>query len=327
VDSPRNILSTIKAAKYILVPLHLRPDGDSVGSALGCYHFLRELGKKVVLVSADPIPESFGFLTGVKRIRIGDPAKLDLSRFDLLLFLDHAEAGRLSRSETFSLPSRMVVINIDHHVTNTNFGDLNYVDPASPSTAEILFDLLRRWKARVTPTIADCLLTGIYTDTGGFLYSSTIPATFTKTSQLLRLGADREKVVENSFRSWPPKTLAIWSLILANSRRSGRLLYSYLPLKEIQRLKIKIDELSPARSFATNNLLLAMKGIKAAAMFTEESHRLIRVSLRSKAGFNVANIAKDMGGGGHVNAAAFDHQGSLKETISKTVKLLQRVLA
>lgn len=327
MDSPRNILSTIKAAKYILVPLHLRPDGDSVGSALGCYHFLRELGKKVVLVSADPIPESFGFLTGVKRIRIGDPAKLDLSRFDLLLFLDHAEAGRLSRSETFSLPSRMVVINIDHHVTNTNFGDLNYVDPASPSTAEILFDLLRRWKARVTPTIADCLLTGIYTDTGGFLYSSTIPATFTKTSQLLRLGADREKVVENSFRSWPPKTLAIWSLILANSRRSGRLLYSYLPLKEIQRLKIKIDELSPARSFATNNLLLAMKGIKAAAMFTEESHRLIRVSLRSKAGFNVANIAKDMGGGGHVNAAAFDHQGSLKETISKTVKLLQRVLA
>ena len=70
-----------------------------------------------------------------------------------------------------------------------------------------------------------------------------------------------------------------------------------------------------------------MKGIKAAAMFTEEGHRLIRVSLRSKAGFNVANIAKDMGGGGHVNAAAFDHQGSLKETISKTVKLLQRVLA
>ena len=327
MDSPRNILRTIKAAKYILVPLHLRPDGDSVGSVLGCYHFPRGLGKKVVLVSADPIPESFEFLTGVKRVRIGDPAKLDLSRFDLLLFLDHAETGRLSRSETFSLPSRMVVVNIDHHVTNANFGDLNYVDPASPSTAEILFDLLRRWKARITPTIADCLLTGIYTDTGGFLYSSTIPSTFTKTSQLLRLGADREKVVENSFRSWPPKTLAIWSLILANSRRSGRLLYSYLPLKEIQRLKIKLDELSPARSFATNNLLLAMKGIKAAAMFTEESHRLIRVSLRSKAGFNVANIAKDMGGGGHVNAAAFDHQGSLKETISKTVKLLQRVLA
>ncbi|HLD96638.1 MAG TPA: bifunctional oligoribonuclease/PAP phosphatase NrnA [Patescibacteria group bacterium] len=327
MDSPRNILRAIKSAKSILVPLHLRPDGDSVGSALGCYHFLRGIGKKVVLVSADPIPESFGFITGVKRVRIGDPSQIDLSRFDLLLFLDHAEAGRLSRREDFSLPSQMIVVNIDHHITNPNFGDLNYVDPASPSTAEILFDLLRRWKAKITPTIADCLLTGIYTDTGGFLYSSTIPSTFTKTSQLIRLGADREKIVENSFRSWPPKTLAIWSLILTNSRRSGRLLYSYLPLKEIQRLKIKLDELSPARSFATNNLLLAMKGIKVAAMFTEEKPRLIRVSLRSKAGFNIANIAKDMGGGGHVNAAAFDHRRPLKETISKTVKLLQRVVA
>ena len=327
MDSPRNILRAIKAAKNILVPLHLRPDGDSIGSALGCYHFLRGLGKKVVLVSADPIPENFEFLTGVKRVRIGDPAKIDLSHFDLLLFLDHADEGRLSHSETFSLPSRMVVINIDHHVTNSNFGDLNYIDPVSPSTAEILFDLLRRWKARITPTIADCLLTGIYTDTGGFLYSSTISTTFTKTSQLLRLGADREKVVENSFRSWPPKTLAIWSLILANSRRRGKMLYSYLPLKEIQSLKIKLEELSPSRSFATNNLLLAMKGIKVAAMFTEEKPRLIRVSLRSKAGFNIANIAKEMGGGGHRNAAAFDHRGSLKETISKTVKLLQRLVA
>jgi phosphoesterase RecJ-like protein len=326
VDSPRNILRTIKASKRILIPLHLRPDGDSVGSALGCYHFLQGLGKKVTLVSADPIPGNFGFLTGVKRIRIGDPAKLDLSRFDLLLFVDHSEAGRLSNKEGFSLPSRMVVINIDHHVTNPNFGDLNYVDSTAPSTAEILFDLLRRWKTKITPTIADCLLTGIYTDTGGFLYSSTVPSSFTKASQLIRLGADRGKVVENSFRSWPPGTIATWSLILSNSRRRHKLIYSHLSFKEVQGLKTKLEELSPARSFATNNLLLGMRGIKVSAMFTEEKPHLIRVSLRSKAGVNVANIAKRMSGGGHESAAAFEYRGPLNEAISKTVKLLKNAV-
>lgn len=297
-----------------------------VGSGLACSHFLRGLGKKVTLVSADPIPETFGFLLGTKQVRIGDPAKLDLSRFDLILFLDHAEAGRLSRKEGFSLPSKTIVINIDHHLTNPNFGNLNYIDSTAPSTAEILFDLLRRWKVKITPAIADCLLTGIYTDTGGFLYSSTTPSSLTKASQLIRLGADRGKVVEHSFRSWPPQTLALWSLILANARRRGKLIYSQLPFKEIQRLKIKPENLFPVRSFTINNLLLAIKGVEVSAIFTEERPRLTRVSLRSKAQFNVANVAKEMGGGGHGNSAGFDYRGPLKEAIAKTVKLLQRVV-
>jgi phosphoesterase RecJ-like protein len=316
-------LRTFKSAKNILVPLHLRPDGDSVGSALACYHFLHGLGKRTTVISADPVPESFGFLTGAKRIRVGDPAKIDLSRFDLLLFVDHADKGRLSYEENFSPPPGIVVINIDHHLTNSHFGDLNYVDPVAPSTAEILFDLLRRWKSKITPAIADCLLTGIYTDTGGFLYSSTTPTSFIKASQLIRLGADREKVVENSFRSWPPKTIAIWSRILSNSHRRNKLIYSHLSFNEVRGLKTGTEELSPSRSFATNNLLLGMRGIKVAAVFTEEKPRLIRASLRSKAGVNIANIAKKMGGGGHENAAAFDYHGSLNEAISKTVKLLK----
>ena len=171
MDSPRNILRAIKSAKSILVPLHLRPDGDSVGSALGCYHFLRGIGKKVVLVSADPIPESFGFITGVKRVRIGDPSQIDLSRFDLLLFLDHAEAGRLSRREDFSLPSQMIVVNIDHHNSNDYFGKVNWVELTATSTAEILVSLVESLggnKPLWDTEIATALLTGILSDTQSF---------------------------------------------------------------------------------------------------------------------------------------------------------------
>lgn len=323
VDSPRTILKTLKAAKRILIPLHLSPDGDSVGSTLAFYHFLRDLNKNVVTVGTDPAPEISLFLPGAKRIKNVDPANLDLNQFDALLLLDNADASRFTHSKNFNRPPKLLLINIDHHITNPNFGDLNYVVPEASSACEVIYDLFKLWKVKITPEIASCLLTGIYTDTGGFLFPATDAGSLSKAADLIRRGANREAVVENSFRSWSPKIPKIWSMILNNAKNKGDLVYSTLSYKELSQSKVNPAELYSARSFAVNNFLLAVAGIKAAALFSEEKPRYIRVNLRSKGKYDVSKIAHDLGGGGHRNTAAFGINLPLKKVVAKTIRLLK----
>ncbi len=323
MDSPRNILRAVKAAKRILIPLHLRPDGDAVGSALACYHLFSDLGKKVTVVSADPIPEIFLFLPGAKRIKVVDPNELPLERFDLVFLPDTNSPTRFSRAGKIELPPKVILINVDHHRGNPSFGDLNYIVEDAASAAEVLYDLFRLWRTPLTPEIADCLLTGIYTDTGGFLSPPTTANSLAKAANLIRKGADRARVAEQSFRSWSPKALPLWSQILTNARVRKNVAYSQLPYATLRKVGYFQSGLAEARGFAVNNLLLAIKGVKAAVLFTEEKPRQARVTLRSVGGADVAKVAEHFGGGGHLNSAAFDYRGSFKKIISKTVKLLQ----
>ncbi|MDP1710350.1 MAG: bifunctional oligoribonuclease/PAP phosphatase NrnA [candidate division WWE3 bacterium] len=326
MDSPRNILRAVKAAKRILIPLHLRPDGDAVGSALACYHFFRDLGKKVTVVSADPIPEIFLFLPGAKRIKVTDPSELPLERFDLVFLPDTGAPTRFSKAGKIELPPKVILINVDHHRGNPSFGDLNYIVEGAASAAEVLYDLFRLWKTPLTPEIANCLLTGIYTDTGGFLYPSTTADSLAKAANLIRKGADCTRVAEQSFRSWPPKALPLWSQILTNARIRKNVAYSQLPYTTLHKISYSQSELAGIRGFAVNNLLLAIQGVKAAVLFTEEKPRQARVTLRSVGNADVAKVAEHFGGGGHLNSAAFDYRGPLKKIISKTVKLLQGIV-
>lgn len=323
MTSGKVILRTIKAAKKILIPLHVRPDGDVIGAALALAHFLKNLDKKTTVVSTDPIPEAISFLPGVKKIKIADPLALGLRQFDLLLLVDHAELARFTHAKDFNLPPQLPIVNIDHHLTNRKFGDLNYVDPNAPSTCELLYDLFKLWKVEITPDIAACLLTGVYTDTGGFIYPATTSSSLVKAADLIKRGADREMVVEHSFRSWPKTALKILTMIISNAKTRGATTYTSISYRDLQQNnKIKTD-FSEIKSFAAANLLLAVRGIKTALIFTEEKPRKIRVTLRSRGNINVAQLANAMGGGGHRYSAGFDFNGPLKKAVSKTLKLLR----
>uniref|UniRef100_A0A831Z171 Bifunctional oligoribonuclease/PAP phosphatase NrnA n=1 Tax=candidate division WWE3 bacterium TaxID=2053526 RepID=A0A831Z171_UNCKA len=326
MDSPRNILRAVKAAKRILIPLHLRPDGDSIGSALACEHFLRNLGKTVTVVSADSIPESLLFLPGAKRIKTIDPNDLPLERFDLVFLTDNAASSRFSKAGVIKFPPKVILINVDHHQRNPGFGDLNYVAANASATAEVLYDLFRRWRVPITPEIANCLLTGIYTDTGGFIYPATTADSLIKSADLIRKGADRDRIAEQSFRSWTPKAIQIWSQILANTVVRKNVAYSHLPHTHLRKLNCSQSELAGTRGFAVNNLILAIRGVKAAILFTEEKPRQIRVTLRSVGNADVGKVAEQFGGGGHRNSAAFDYQGPIQKLMTKTVKMVREVL-
>lgn len=297
-----------------------------VGSALATYNFLKGLGKEVTLASADPIPEVCLFLPAVEKIKIIDPRELSLEKFDLIFLADNGSPNRFSNGGKIEIPSKTILINIDHHKSNRNFGDLNYVVSKAVATAEVLYDLVRAWKLPINPEIATCLLTGLYTDTGGFIYPSTTADSLSKAADLIRRGADRDVIAENSFRSWSPKALPIWSQILTNTKIRGAIAYSQIKYPDLRKINPSQSEMSGIRAFAVNNLILSIRGVRAAALFTEEKPRQVRVTLRSIGNADMIKIAEKFGGGGHLNSAAFNYQGALKEVVTKTVKLLQSMV-
>lgn len=322
MDSPNKILKALKQAKKILIPLHVNVDGDSVGSALVLQRFLESWGKQVNVVSADPVPTNLLFLSGAKRIKNFDPADLNLTKYDLLLITDVSSLSRFSRKENFQLPAEIKTLNIDHHASGTKrIADLKYVNPNASSTAELLFDLMKHWKVKVTPEIAQCLLAGIITDTGRFQYASTTPEVLEKSAELIRLGANREEIVFYIYRSWPLPVLSLWATLLSNAKLKGGVLYTTLSQRELKNLKLEDADLSTARSYAASELLRAVKGTEVAVIFTDEEEK-IHVNLRSRMGINVGKVAEMLGGGGHSRSAAFDFKGDLKTAVAETLKLL-----
>ncbi|MDP2735959.1 MAG: bifunctional oligoribonuclease/PAP phosphatase NrnA [bacterium] len=324
MDSPETILKTIKAGKRILIPMHLRPDGDMIGSALALNQFLKSLGKSVTITSVDPLPNDLAFPPGSKQVERRDPANMDLGKFDILLLADNGDSRRYSRSQDLNLPSQLLVINIDHHDSNYGFGDLNYVNQKAASTGEIIYELFKKWRVKITPTIADCLLLAIYTDTGGFLNPKTSADSLAAAADLVKKGGNREKIVDKAFWGWSPKAQAAWAVILKNVRMRKGISYSQISKEELKKSGCTLTELSAAKGFAANSLMLSAERAKAAVIFVEEAPRKVRVNLRSKGKFNVGRIAKSFGGGGHFNSAAFDYDGPLKEAVAKTIRVMAR---
>lgn len=326
MDSPNEILKALKRARKILLPIHINIDGDSVGAVLALRWILKDWKKNVTVVTTDPLAEIYLFLPGAKEVKRSDPAKMDLSKYDLFAALDNGSLSRFSRKKDFKLPSDLMVLNIDHHQTNACYGDLNYVLPQISSTAEILYDLMKDWNLKINKEVASCLLTGIFTDTGGFRYECTTPESMEKAAKLSRTGVDYAEVVNQMTRSWSSAAINLWAKILKNLRIRKRFAYSTLTLEEVRETSIEQQELSGARTFALSYFLRAVKNTDITILFYEERKGWVRCSLRSREGFDVANLAEKMGGGGHTNSAAFDFQGKMKEAIEKTTELVERIL-
>jgi phosphoesterase RecJ-like protein len=326
MDSPEKILKTLRQSKKVLIPLHINTDGDSVGSALALYHLLKRWGRKAEVVSADPLPKNFLFLPGAKGIKEVDPAELDLSRYDLFATLDISPLSRSSRSKNFKVPPGLTLINIDHHPDNEKFGDLNYIIPKATSTTEILFDLLKEWGIKIDKKTAQCLLTGVFTDTNGFQNDKTSPESLEKAAALIRMGADHLEIITNIYRSWSSAALDLWAKALKNLKIEGQFTYSTLTREEIQESGIERWEVSNACSFALDCLIRTIEDTDVAAMFSEKQQGKVYCSLRSRPGFNVAQIAEKMGGGGHAYAAAFEIGGKMERVVDKTIKLVKDTL-
>jgi phosphoesterase RecJ-like protein len=304
-----------KANKVFLIA-HVDPDGDTIGSTLALAHAMKSMGKDNTLACSDPVPPTLSFLPGVEWF--GTPPVAD---HDLIIAVDVSDRGRLGPDYGHVVELDVPLLNIDHHVTNTEFGTANLVDTDAVATSEIIFDLLRELDVSLDQTLATCLLTGIVTDTRSFSTSSTTPRALEVSSELLKAGASLIEVNEHYYKSKSLGTLRLWGKMLDRMQLEGRLVWSVNSLEMREQCHAGFGD-----GDGIVNLLASVREASAAIVFFEKESQRIEISIRSRPGVDISPIALHFGGGGHPQAAGAMLEGCLEQVMPEVLRKAQAVL-
>jgi phosphoesterase RecJ-like protein len=299
----------LRNAGEVAISCHVSPDGDAFGSMLGLGLHLESLGKKVWMSwgSAEAvIPDNYTFLPGVEKIV---PQDRFPDTVEVFVAIDCGDQRRLDLLTPKFLAAGTKV-NIDHHVSNTNYGDINLVDHHRASSAELALELIQRMGGEVTPEIATALYTGVVTDTGRFQYSNTSPATLQAAVALREAGADHLTVAEQIFESAPFDQLRILGKVLSRAKLEDGVVFSWLLMEDLDGLGLEIAE-----DFI--DFLKVVKEADVAMILKERPEGGWRVSLRSRTELDVSAVAQSFGGGGHTKAAGFSIKGELDEVLAR----------
>jgi phosphoesterase RecJ-like protein len=282
-----------------LISTHVHPDADAIGSVLAMREMLSQIGTNSKVVLEEGCPPRYRFLPGGDEIvNLRD---VDHGKFSAAIILDSGSLDRIGDVQALLSPNAKIV-NIDHHVSNTRFGKLNFVNTTCSATGELLFELASAMNLRMTADLASNLYAGILTDTGRFRYSNTTPRTMQVVGKLMSEGADAFAITDLMYYDIPSNDLLSLGAILATLELFADGLVSTLSVK-LERLVGDPDTVV--------DLALSVHGVEVAAMFSETHEGKIRVSFRSKHVVDVSAIAEKFGGGGHIRAAGCRMLGTL----------------
>lgn len=295
------IKEKLAAANNIIVASHVRPDGDAIGSLLGLGLALQNAGKSVQMVLVDGMPSSYKYLEGSDLVR-----KAPNGSHDLFITVDCADFKRVGKTfENFGRPD----INIDHHITNEKFGDLNLIEPEEVATSAILTNHLPEWDLEITKPIAAALLTGIVTDTLGFRTSNTTPESLRQAATLMEKGVDMPDLYMRALVRKSFSAAKYWGAGLSSLESKNGIVWGTLTLADRK-----------STGYGGNddadliNMISAIDNNKVGMVFVEQSDNHVKVSWRAlEQGVDVSPVAKYFRGGGHAAAAGADIQGSLSE--------------
>lgn len=320
------IINQIKKSKKILVTSHSDPDGDAVSSLLAMGLTLSYLGKKTTLYNYSPIPAVYRFLPSVERI-------IDhiepVNGYDTAMILDCGDISRVGPAGE-NIGRIPVVINVDHHISNTGFGDLQLVDPDACSTAEIVYRIIKALKIRIDRDIATSIYTGILTDTGSFRFSNTNQAAFAISQEMTELGVEPYNVAQHVFGTYSLERIKLLNLALDSLEISEN---GKLSIMTVTNAMFDFTETQPEDVDGMINYARRIQDVKVAALIQEqrngrprsENKRRFHVSLRSDGSVDVAAIAGAFGGGGHPSAAGFQAETSLMQLKSDIITLAQNL--
>lgn len=306
------ILDLLQTKRRFLILLHVNPDGDSIGSSIGLGLALIGVGKEVTLVSPDEIPQTYRFLAGSEKFV---PPGQVTGRFDAALFLD---CGDLERTGPAADLIRLcdVKVNIDHHITNPSYGDLNYIDPTAAAVGEQIYHLISAAGWEITETIANALYASIVTDTGSFRYENTTPDSHLIAAHLLTFGAQPQVISREIYESRSEAATRLLAAALASLRVDGDgTVASVVVRREMYRVSCASDE--DAEGLV--NYPRAIAGVEVAIAFREVGEQQVRVNLRSKQFVDVSRVAARWGGGGHARAAGCTIQRPLDQARADVV--------
>lgn len=312
-DAHSAIRERLARSKRVLITSHVRPDGDAIGSLLGLGLALQSGGRSVQMVLRDGVPENMRHLKGSDQI-VTTPS----TDFDTYIVVDSGDLKRVGEENILRQPD----IQIDHHVTNARFALINLVDPDAVATSAILAEALPKWGFLIDRDVADAFLTGIITDTMGFRTSNMNSRALRVAADLVDLGADLPNLYFKGLVSHSFEAARYWGMGLTSLQQRDRLIWATLRAED--RAAVGYNNLDDAD---LTNLLSSINDGDIAVLFIEHAPDLIKISWRSRPGWDVSQIAERFGGGGHAAAAGAEIRGSLEAVqalvLDATEKLLQ----
>ena len=326
---PKEIVKEVKLSKSIILTAHINPDGDALGSLLAFYFMIDEYCKKnnmekmIKIVVDDKLPKYMRHFEDTGLIwdyeKFCEKFKKNFQnneKFDLFISLDCANQERYERAAEIKKLSKKS-INIDHHVSNTEHADFNYVEDIC-STGELLYQFLKIFDIELTKKIAEYMYLGIINDTGNFRHDNVTPHTFLVCSKLIEAGMNNHKIANIIF-AVSEKQVDFIGEVYKNKKvdEKYKFVSYYLTQEKMKELGIEKDDTN-----STSEMLLKIEGMEISLFVREQEDGLLKGSFRANDKYNVNKIASIFGGGGHIKAAGFKTDLSFEEILEKTYEEL-----
>ncbi|MCI8412330.1 MAG: bifunctional oligoribonuclease/PAP phosphatase NrnA [Clostridia bacterium] len=311
------ILKEIEKAQSIVILTHESPDGDAIGSGLALKFMIEKLDKKVDVI----IPEYsrlFDFLPSVEEIK----EESEIKNYDLAISVDCATFKRMAKREYFDKANKTIVI--DHHGSNNMYGDLNYVNPVSPSCCEILAGMIQYFEIDITKEIGICIMTGIITDTGGFRHQGINPETFEFTAELIRKGVNIPEIYKKTLRTTTKANFELTKRVMNRMEffEEGKIAFTYITSEDEKEVCAE-----PGDHEGLVNIGMDIEGVEVSIFIRQkDEENAYKISLRSFDKINVSDICLMFGGGGHPRAAGALVQGDVEQVKQKVIKEVRKAL-
>lgn len=306
----------IQSASRILLVSHVAPDGDAIGSMLGLALLLRDQDKELTLACEDRVPDLYTWLPGS-----ADIVRQASGPYDLIVSLDCSDRRRMGTVFHHDLEG-VPLLNIDHHVTNTLFGTVNWVDPSSVATTQMLLKLADALGWALSAPVADCLLSGLVTDTRSFRTYNVDTEAMRAVLRLMEAGAALNEIARKALDQRPLASVRLWGQAIDGLQTDGEVLWT-----EVTRDMRQRWGLSENGDSGLANFLSGVREAKAVVVFTERDNGTIDVGMRSVPGYDVAKVAYRLGGGGHPQAAGCTLEGELPAIKERVLDEVRRGLA
>ncbi|BBD07921.1 DHH family phosphoesterase [Desulfovibrio ferrophilus] len=319
MDSPIKAISQrLRDGESFLIVAHSSPDGDAIGSSTALGHILQSMGKRVVLYNESRLPKPFCW------VPLPCPLVQDVpnEKFDWIISLDCGDKHRMgsAMAENFGAKG---TINIDHHLGNPEFAEINWVDTGYAAVGEMIAVLARELDMPLSDKLGECIYLAIVTDTGSFSFGNTSPRTLELAAEILRQGLDPSAFVANLQNQWTLGRMKLWSRIFAQAELhcAGQLGVIHITKEMFENTGTSSEDTD-----GVVNFIGRIKGVKAAILLREDSPELTKISLRSTGDINVQAIAAELGGGGHKNASGCAVHAPIDKAEQTVLEVAARLL-
>ncbi len=321
----KQIIHHLKNSQSVLLATHSNPDGDAIGSLTAMGLALVALNKKTTLYSESPIPAVYRFVPAVDRVVSQFHGT---NNFDTAVILDCGDLQRVGKAAS-AISQIQTVINVDHHVTNTGFGDIQIVDTSACATAEIVYRIIKGLDVSIDRDMAVSIYTGILTDTGSFRFSNTNRHAFSICEEMIKQGVNPYHIAQHVYGTYSLGRIKLLNLALDSIEISKN---GKMSLMTLTREMLDETKTQPEDADGLINYARRIEAVKVAALIQEHKNdenktgkNLFDVSLRSDGEIDVASIASSFGGGGHASAAGFSVQSTLSDLKSQIFNLAQKL--